>query len=489
MKSAARAWKLAGRGGGILLLAAGSLANGAPWSLRQELQVEFASTADAAQATLMIADLPEDKDWAVSVRWDCQLPDNGSTRDILVRHGLKGTVFLPAPDPAGQYDAVCRRASGGFSIGGRLTGPATPPPVRTANQLFQEILDTRLEWECQTDRPVVAFSFPAGSLPMPADPVFQEALARALLNAGIQLTVNLEVLRGNPHLPPEDLLSGWPVKLGSGTVDLPLVQAQLDKLAALKPAYQKQSRLFFLSGRANLDAAGLVRLDRLGALLARHDNWWYCTLNEYAAYERQRRLCRLRAGSAGPGPGRSFILERPMPAELGTRVPLTALLDRPVTAVRLDLVPVTVKRYGSRIQFQLPLPPGWGLPERIDRIDNPRNRATPPAGVRSREFPGLLAWLCADPAGSRVILTLRNQSAKPVTAITVAALLPPACQAGRIQETTPDLAPGETRRLSFPLRHDRTGAFWQDGSQRFASSVDFTAAGQPGRLYATTLVE
>ncbi|MEI8078633.1 MAG: polysaccharide deacetylase family protein [bacterium] len=463
-----------------------------PWSCRQELTLEFATMADAAQATVRIAALPDDKEWAFSARWDDNLPDNQRLHDAMIRHGLKGTFYLTGTDPHQRFGgAYARRLlAGGCTIGGhsqthaRLTGLA-------ANAMFQEILSNRLERECQTDQPVVSFAFPFGAFDDPQNPAVREAITRALINAGFHHCVYLDLVRHNPSRPVGAISAGWQIKVGDADIDLETVQAQLDRLTEKKAAYQQLSKLFFLGGRATITGAQWDTLDELLTRLAGHDAWWYCNQNEFAAYERQRHDSRLWPAAANPTPSltRTIILERPVPAELGAMVALTLIIDRPVKAARLDRGRLETRPGGDRTLVTVPFPGDQRLPERIDAIANPRNLPVPPVSAGSREFPGLLVWLQLVPAGDRLVLKLSNRTGGTLRDVRVTAMLPPSCRTAAIRTSFPDIPPAGTQETAFPIIQEKSGTFWRSGRAGYAAAIDFTAAGQPGRLYATTQLE
>ena len=461
------------------------------WSCRQELTLEFATAADAAQATVRIAALPDDKEWAFSTRWDDNLPDNPRLRDAMVRHGIKGTFYLTGTDPKQRFGREYARdlLAGGCTIGGhtqthvRLTG-------LPANAMFQEILSNRLERECQTDQPVVSFAFPFGAFDDPRNPAVREAITRALINAGFHHCVYLDFVRHNPDLPAGAISSGWQIKAGNSDIDLETVQAQLDRLTGKKAAYQQQSKLFFLGGHAAMTGAQWDTLDVLLTRLAGHDAWWYCNQNEFAAYERQRCHSHLWPSAATTASlTRTVIIERPVPAELGACVPLTLTLDRPVKAARLDQGRLETRPCGDHTLVKVPFPGDQRLPERIDAIANPRNLPMPPANAGSQDFPGILAWLQVVPAGDRLVLKLTNRTGAALQDVRVTAMLPPSCRTAAIRISLPPIPPAGSIETAFQISHEKNGAFWRGGRAGFAAAVDFTAAGQPGRLYATTQLE
>jgi peptidoglycan/xylan/chitin deacetylase (PgdA/CDA1 family) len=461
------------------------------WSCRQELTLEFATAADAAQATVRIAALPDDKEWAFSTRWDDNLPDNPRLHDAMVRHGIKGTFYLTGTDPKQRFGREYARnlLAGGCTIGGhtqthaRLTG-------LPANAMFQEILGNRLERECQTDQPVVSFAFPFAAFDDPRNPAVREAITRALINAGFHHCVYLDFVRHNPDLPAGAISSGWQIKTGSTDIDLETVQAQLDRLTGKKAAYQRQSKLFFLGGHAAMTGAQWETLDELLTRLAGHDAWWYCNQNEFAAYERQRYHSHLwPVAATTAGLTRTITLERPVPAELGACVPLTLTIDRPVRAAHLDQGRLETRLCGDRTLVKVPFPGDQRLPERIDAIANPRNLPMPPAAAGSRDFPGIRVWLHVVPAGDQLVLKLTNRTGAPLQDVRVTAMLPPSCRTAAIRTSWSSIPPAGSVETAFPIRHEKTGAFWRGGRAGFAAAVDFTAAGLPGRLYATTQFE
>ena len=109
----------------------------------QELDIHYASPADATRAQLQFAPVYNGKTWAFSARWDDNSTLDFPVQALMVKHGLKGTFYLNRSLPNFNAQSVAQLMTGDCSIGGHTQ---THPwlPAMLANEMFYELLANRV---------------------------------------------------------------------------------------------------------------------------------------------------------------------------------------------------------------------------------------------------------------------------------------------------------------------------------------------------------
>ena len=138
----------------------------------QDFEVELASPAAAARASLEALPLWQGKAEAFSSRWDDNHLDHLRVKEVMDRHGIKGTFFLnaaagyTAPSEDGvQFTGDTARdlakalVQGGHSIGDHTLNHEFTPYLNR-NRQFYEILGLRVEREENSLNPISTFAFP-----------------------------------------------------------------------------------------------------------------------------------------------------------------------------------------------------------------------------------------------------------------------------------------------------------------------------------------
>ncbi len=473
----------------LLLIVLPVLAQAAPLargSYRQHLKLTFASAAEAAQARLTVAPVYDDREWALSARWDDCNANSLVMHEHMARAGIKGTFYLTGTDPQGRFGEQFAHAlmRDGCSIGGHSqTHPSLTmvPP----NEIWQQIMANRIEREAQTDTPINSFAFPNGRYRSDTDPQTLADITAALERAGYFHCVYTDFVRNNPHLKQAEWTTGWQVVPGDKVVDAAKFQENLDKILRFKDTYQATSHCIFLGVHAWQQGEQWGKLDALLQTLQER-NWWVCNQTEWAAYSRQAREATCRQEDTAPAqPAREYTITRPVAAELGAMVPLTVVVQGAAPQQALcEGQPVTIEQRGDRAIINLPAGREGALPAKIDHV---AVEARSQEYVATKDFPGLRFRVQLQPRGEQPSLTLEWRSAPELTGVAVSCRLPlrylhgggvglPTGEGGRLEQPL----------ARFALQERPDAERYRSGPEYFVMQFDFTSQWGPGRIYVTT---
>jgi peptidoglycan/xylan/chitin deacetylase (PgdA/CDA1 family) len=450
----------------------------------QEVVVRFTSEEAARKATVRLEPLFEGYEWAVCSRWDDNNPDHERMRDVLARHGHRGTFYLNSLWPdwaqmAQPVDSAYGRAllRGGGSIGGHsLTHPLLSYCNR--NRIFEETAGVRMVWEAAADMPVVSYSFSYCNFTNPHEgDVVHAAIARALERGGYYHVANeaqFEQVRTelmlSPIMPPDGL-----------DID-PHVEAALvnDTFKAQHPNLTYSMHTWYRTPEA------WARFEEQLEKYGHRPDWWYCNQNEYAAYRYQFARSRMTAPERA-GETLRVRLRRPGLLDLNDATPLTFAVDGvrrdQIASVDCDTAQCRLSdRADGPFRFHLCHDRAQALPEKVGLIaPNTVNRQALDEADEDADFPGLRALLCE--SGGRLRLRMANGSDRPLSEVRVAYRLPLAWAPGVVRHHLADLAPGARRNDELELRPARGDYQYRAGSSFFAAQIDFRLGGRPGRLH------
>jgi len=452
----------------------------------QSVTLTFASPAEAAAAQLSFAPVYDDKEWAFSGRWDDNQPNSLNMHKALSKHGLKSNYYLTATDKDSKYGAAFAQQleQNGHAIGGHsMSHPkfAELPP----NRVFWEVLANRVEREAQIDTPLNSFAFPYGQFEDKANPRVKETTSLTLARSGYSHCVYINFVNNNPYLPQGDFSTVLQVVPGDREVDEAKFRAAVDKILQSPAAYRKSSTCISLGVHAWQQGEAWDQLDVLFAELAAND-WWFCSLTDYAAYERQLRRSTIEPAGVAQGNRRTFALTRPTPAACGADWPLTVkVAGGTVTAAKVDGHDVAVMAG----KVNVPNGVGQTTPVRIGRVENTTGAATLTDQHQDPDFPGLKALLTLDPAGQQLVLKLANESGQPLSQGRVTFRLPLQYANGVIAQTFGDVAANATTDVALPLPATRDDPAWAEGTDYYVAEMDFRLGDEVGRLFATIKID
>jgi len=471
----------------LLLVLLPLLAQAAPFSgetYLQQLRLRFASAAEAAQAQLTIAPVYDNREWALSARWDDCNANSLVMREHLAKYGLKGTFYLTGTDAQGRFGEQFARElmRDGCSLGGHSM---THPNLTTLapNQIWQEIMANRVEREAQTDTLINSFAFPYGQHKSADHPQAQQDITEALDRAGYSHCVYQDFVRNNPFLRPEAWTTGCQVVPGDKVVDAAKFQESLDKILRFKDAYQKVSHCIFLGVHAWQQGEEWAKFDAVLQTLTDR-NWWVCNQTEWAAYARQVQQTKwsLLPGEAGD-PVVACQFARPPGVEVGAMVPLTVVVTGPAPRqVLCDDKPLPMRREGEQTILNLPASEACPLPAQIDQISVTPNAAeavTPP------KFPFLHLRVGLRLQDEAPALNLRWEPTPELTGASVSFRLPLRYQHGcfsGLPVAGPTLAASGS---GCPLKEQPDAERYREGPETFVIEFNFRTKSDVGRVYVT----
>ncbi len=460
---------------------------------RQEVTVTFASERDAERAVLRLTALWDDREWAVSSRWDDLNPNNLRMRDVMTRHGHRGTFYLNSwfqnwsemPESP-NYQEARALLQGGHSLGGHsMSHPWLSYCHR--NRMFEETAGVRMIWEAATDSPVISYAFSYSNFrnEEEGDSV-QHDIIRSLERAGFYHVANepsFGALGSHLILSPILPADGAPIRATAETrlADPGFKAAHPILTYAMHALYQAPSE--WARFEQSLNDYGL------------RPDWWYCNQNEYAAYRYQYEHAKLqweipKADESGAwARTRRLILDRPVLLDLNVRVPLTLRIDGvgsdSVTEIRCstaDLVPKGATNGAFRLDLHHDR--DQRLPVRIGMVPpNLLNRSALTLKDTDGDLPGIHALLFSE--GSSLNLVLENRSPYPVTQCRVTYRLPLAWGDGVTYRHLDELAAAsrvvDRWTPSQVDRDHKTSA----GAAFLVAQVDARWNGMAVRLYAS----
>ena len=455
----------------------------------QTVTLTFASPAEAAAAQMSFAPVFDDQAWACSGRWDDNQPNSLNMRRAMAKHGLKADYYLTATDQGGKYGAEFAKElmEDGHAIGGHsMSHPkfAELPP----NRVFWEVLANRVEREAQIDTPLNSFAFPYGQYQDKDNPRVLETTSLTLGRSGYSHCVYISFVKDNPYLAPGDFSTVLQVVPGDREVDAAKFQESLDKIFKWPDGYRKSSTCISLGVHAWQQGDEWAKLDTLFADLGSHDDWWYCSLTDYAAYERQLRRSTIEPVGDARGNQRTFKLTRPTPAACGADWPLTLRIKGQVAAVTIDGQAIE-PRAGEVSVANVPNTSGYTSPAKIGRVENTSGATELTAEHVDLDFPAIQALLTLDEAGQRLVLKLANTGPTPLEQAHITFRLPLQYANGVMVKTLDSLKPGAKAEVELPLPALQDDPAWAEGTDYYVAEMDFRLNGQIGRLFATQKID
>jgi hypothetical protein len=472
-----------------------ALAGDNPLHLRtysQEFSVDYASPADAQRATLTPAPLLDGKRWAFSARWDDNNPLHIKMHEIMAANGLKGTFYLNESIDARHnktFGANFARGlmTDGFTIGGHTQTHAMLTAL-SANEMFYEVLANRVQRESDIDYPMNSFAFPFGQFATKQAPEVEAVVTDVVLRAGFHNTPYADFATKNPSLTPFEISTTTQVIPGDHQVDPVGFDKQMARLEKLHDAVVRQSWCLNLGVHVRQSGAGFDQLNTIFAKYGHNPDWWYCNMNQFAAYDRQLRNSQLESLDS-QGATRKYRLTRPIPAELGDEVPLSfAVNDVQIVDVHGDGVDVKKVEAGGHVFVDVGHVAAEPLPSKINAIDNLDNSPQPPAEAKLKDLPDFLAWLSCDADKGTIHLSLHNSGATTLSQLRLTLRLPPQFKDGLRRIDLADLVAGQTRTEEFPFGGQQTAPAYLGGRPYMVAELEFHNAAEVDRVFATDLL-
>jgi hypothetical protein len=451
----------------------------------QTLTVEFVSEAAAHAAKVEILPLYRGYEWAISSRWDDNIPTDLKMRQTLGEHGYRGTFYLNATDggyygndygriaPKDYIDLGRRLADGGCSIGGHsLTHPHLTCQAR--NRIFHEVMGIRTDRESSTGCPINTFSFPFTEFrdDIEGDSIHRD-IAELLKRAGYYQVVEPWFDRPiNQGFLVANLLPA-----DGQDIDDALAGMLADKaLQAREPNITFNMHVWYATPGAWTKFEGQLRK------YGRNPRWWYCNQSEYAAYRYQYAHTELQ--TQVDGRRLAVALKRPALLDLNHAIPLTLQISGGTAAeiLKVDCPTATVEPLepaATVYRFDLPHDRAQALPKQIASLDfKPGERDSRQNPV----FADLNILFQVD--GDHLRCSLKNNGAA-LSQLRATCRMPLSYEPGIVRKTVAKVGAGQTLDLAIPLTPslEKTSFKYRSGEAWFHLQLDFIRDGSPGRLH------
>ena len=412
----------------------------------QNLEVEYASAEDAREAEVTVSPLSEGKRFAFTERWDDTNPRHLDMAKAMEPIGVKATFYFNGGRGERFAPIMRELVRRGHSIGNHTMTHRHQPGLLPFCQ-FRDIMECRIDLECASQSPVVAYTTPHGVYTMETDDEARVRVGRSLLNAGL-----ISSPEGNQKvcetysLSPREWFGSHYFWANDKEPNLATYTAGLRAATNAMLSVQSPFGRHVTLGTHTLQTdEGLAHLREMLTPLARTDDVWLANENEWAAARKlsfETRITRLDVR----GNRAVYAVERPDPRDVGADVGPFFRFSRKPTAFRLSEISVEAR-----------------TPETFGRLGE---------GV-----------LKADPGLRQFTLELFNDTDAEWSSARVILRLPSNCEPGVQTVEAGKVAIGETKRLT--LRADCTG--WEplrDGDFYAAAQIDLVRAGRPERRWA-----
>ncbi|WOO41549.1 polysaccharide deacetylase family protein [Rubellicoccus peritrichatus] len=452
----------------------------------QEFTVEYESEEMARNSKLTILPLPGGKEWAFSSRWDDNRKDNVRMRELMAKHGYRGTFYLNSEKynthgGRDNYGDEYARSliEDGFSIGGHtMTHPYFDKiPM---NDLWWEIMAIRVERESAIDKPISSFAFPYGIFESKTDPLLYGDVSEALFRAGYHHNVYAWYVKKEKGVEPEAVSSVALIKPGDRNTSVEQFDFWVNKylnapwMKNLHPNMSLGIHVWMQGDDWEAIEAGLEKY-------ANRSDWWYCNQNEFAAYRYQFHHSEL-SEVAQDGKMVTYRIRRPLPADLGDMTPLSLKADG-IVAVRGASVAHETFDHNEDTFILLEHDPMRGLPDAISVFDNEDNQIQDESEAT---VSGVHTWLQYMPAGNQLRLVLSNHGKDQVTDLHIHLRLPLCYELGNMRLDLSDIAAGGVSEKIIDLPDLVSNERYLEGLQYFVAECEFTAGDKYERVYATT---
>ncbi len=309
----------------------------------QTLEVEYASAADAQAAEVTVSALPEGKRLAFTERWDDSNLRHLDMANAMDPIGVKATFYFNG-GRGEKFPPVMRElVRRGHSIGDHTMTHSHQPGLLPFRQ-FRDIMECRVELECDSQSPVVAYTTPHGVYKMATDDEARVRLGRSLLNAGI-----LSSPEGNQQVCETYSLSPreW---FGShyfwANDKEPNLKTYTDGLCAATNAMLASNSPFgphvTLGTHTQQSDEGLLRLREMLTPLSRLPDVWFVNENQWVAARRLQYDARITRRQIC-GRHVTYLVERPDARDLGAETGPFFRFSRPPRNWRLSPLPVAAQ--------------------------------------------------------------------------------------------------------------------------------------------------
>ncbi|RKZ71027.1 MAG: hypothetical protein DRQ57_19170, partial [Gammaproteobacteria bacterium] len=453
----------------------------------QTVEIEFKNPDVAKQAVVRMTPLYNDSEWAVSARWDDNFKEAGLiVRDLMKKYGFKGTFYLNhwvGPWSGKDFrEHAMEFMEGGNSIGDHsLSHPMIS--VCNRNRIFEEMARNRVEWEAISDSQVVSYAFSYNRCGYWGSTAF-------IKDKGEELKPDIAILLKRAGL--YSLANNWFMEFDEiiPAPFMPYDGADIDEFVqkTLKNEDFKTKHpifMFAMHAWAYNKGNKKQRQNKLEGQFKKYGNnpdWWYCNMNEYAAYRYQYKYSKLVPLERRDNIV-SFTLERPVLLDLNNAVPLTFKISG-VPAQDVVVARCATAKCGKAkrdgYSFNLQHDRDQKLPVKIGLIANNDNQTAVYAD-QDPDFPGLRGTLFFK--DNMLHLALNNQTGMPLTKTRITYRLPLAWNEGVVRRSIADLDSGSKYKDDLALVPRDQNYQHTAGQDYFVAQIDFWLGDKPGRLH------
>lgn len=459
-----------------------------PLLVEQSIEVRFRSPEDAAAARFSIAPLPGGAEWAVSGRWDDNIPGNAEANRRMADRGIHPTFYLNSNQiwhqRGSDYAPEARTLlEFGAGIGGHgLTHPYLAGT--STGRAFYEALAVRIEWESLLDAAVSSYAFSFISYRNRIDGADSQAdIYRALDRAGYNhlaifkhaddlLPSDFEV---TPILPPEN----QPLEDFARAIDW---LSGSEEVRERHASFSNSMHAWY--GTPALEF-GWEELDRRIDLLADRPGTWYANHTAIGGYRFQARHASIEDARADGGA--AFLrLRRPSLVDANDPAPLSIRVDGvdadAIVAVLVDGIAVDAPAAGAPAFLDIPRP-GDAMPGRVLHYPSLGTMAIPGPAPLPKHLDGMHALL--EKIDSALSIIVRNDTDEALEGITIRWRVPIRHQAPPPTAVPFALGPGEEFSIEQPLVLRTARELDAHGLQYYAAQVDARLGGERIRIHAT----
>jgi len=302
------------------------------------------------EQTLVIENQPPDgapqilpvyagKHWAFSARWDDNSKNSLNMHQAMAGLGLKGSFYLNTANleegfNADSFRQLCRN---GCSVAGHTSHHYWLSTLNL-NALFYEILDNRIELECETDRPVNSFAFPYGEYQSLQRPEVMKWITDAWLRSGYHHCVYSRFVKNNRFMLESYASTVNHVFPGDSKIDEERFRSLMEKTLSNPKRYQSTDYNISLGVHARQSAEELEKFKTLLAEYTGHDDFWYCNQTDFAAYRFQAKQTKIVPMKSLQG---TYVVTRPCAGTAGSNIPLTLAIPKNSWRMTFSVPPST----------------------------------------------------------------------------------------------------------------------------------------------------
>ena len=449
----------------------------------QEFVAEFTSPDEARRATAEISLLPDGQELAFTTRWDDVNKRHINMSATMKKHGIKGTFFLTEGFPGYHQQFAAKLLADGNSIGAHsLNHPALsnlrPTEISAQVMLIRPLLESQLNTS------VISFVLPGCNYTNRIDSRIPGRIRDAVLRSGYYCTPEPwpNVNKTYECKTPDQFINTCYFSANDRNPTEELFFKNLER--AINDTKKKGfPPLITLGTHTWQNDEGLQILGRCFARI-RRNNWWFCTVNEYAAYRYEYLFSPIQKLYVD-GSKVKFSVRRISPEDLGMNMPLSVLFTLRPVKVTMNGTELAVN--GKNI-CKLPHNSSCKLPTAIDYVRNPENKALVKGVGKSAKIPGVEFGIRYDDNTRRIQCRLSNLADAVLGNIRIKVRLPLRWEQDILSAKLNRLEDEFSRTWQFNPGKESDDEGCQDGRSIILAQCDFELEGKAYRIYADTTV-